>query len=275
MFNILKKQPQPKEVLVADYPEIIHQIHNEFMCAGEQILKDAERIIADCKLKNMDKGKQLMQLGFINTPQAKEVIETGRKEALAQQNAVLVQYYWKNYPLNKFITESAVEHICKKYGLVCGDVSLYKGFVPEKKLKEIASFSIKDTDKPFAQLLGTDRKFLTNIERSECKHDYWGIEKGSSATFSRGNSTSLEFSERINSYFDTNDFLHVQGYVPSLKICAPLKDMDVQGYDLKGYRLEKQIKDPVVLQPVNGGYLIVTAWGDEASDENIVNERNN
>ena len=35
------------------------------------------------------------------------------------------------------------------------------------------------------------------------------------------------------------------------------------------------IPDPVVLQPVCGGYLIVCAWGDEASDEIVVNQQMN
>ena len=37
----------------------------------------------------------------------------------------------------------------------------------------------------------------------------------------------------------------------------------------------KIVPDPVVLQPVRYGFLIVTAWGDEASDEMVVNPRNN
>lgn len=37
----------------------------------------------------------------------------------------------------------------------------------------------------------------------------------------------------------------------------------------------KEIPDPVVLYPVREGYLIVTAWGDEASDPDVVNEVNN
>lgn len=35
------------------------------------------------------------------------------------------------------------------------------------------------------------------------------------------------------------------------------------------------IEDPIVLKPVKDGFLIVTVWGDEASDPDVVNERNN
>jgi hypothetical protein len=54
------------------------------------------------------------------------------------------------------------------------------------------------------------------------------------------------------------------------KICAPIKDMDTSGMRLINNKLV-YIPDPVVLFPVELGYIIVTAWGDEASDENVVN----
>ena len=62
-----------------------------------------------------------------------------------------------------------------------------------------------------------------------------------------------------------------------LEICAPVKDFNTKGMELKDFKLSKiEIPDPVVLQPVNFKgekyYLIVTAWGDEASDELVVNE---
>jgi hypothetical protein len=39
-----------------------------------------------------------------------------------------------------------------------------------------------------------------------------------------------------------------------------------------GYKLEY---DPIVLQPVKGGYLVVTKWGLEASDEIVTNPTSN
>ena len=60
-----------------------------------------------------------------------------------------------------------------------------------------------------------------------------------------------------------------------MQICAPLKDMEVKSNQkVKGYKI-MDIPDPVVLQPVRGGYLIVCAWGDEASDEIVVNQQMN
>lgn len=45
---------------------------------------------------------------------------------------------------------------------------------------------------------------------------------------------------------------------------------------LVGYKIQNiPAPDPVTLQPVKGGYLILAAWGDEASDEIVVNQNNN
>jgi len=36
-----------------------------------------------------------------------------------------------------------------------------------------------------------------------------------------------------------------------------------------------KVPDPVVLQPVKDGYLIVTSWGGESEDPIIINPKNN
>lgn len=47
----------------------------------------------------------------------------------------------------------------------------------------------------------------------------------------------------------------------------------MRNMEKKGYQIVA--KDPIILQPVIGGYLIVTAWGDEAGDNLVVNEVKN
>ena len=60
------------------------------------------------------------------------------------------------------------------------------------------------------------------------------------------------------------------------KMVAPVKDFDMRGKEIKGVEIRNiPAPDPVVLQPVNGGYLIVSKWGDEASDKDLVNEIDN
>lgn len=57
-----------------------------------------------------------------------------------------------------------------------------------------------------------------------------------------------------------------------LQIVAPLKDFDLEGYHTEGREIVKDAPpDPIVLFPVKNGFLIVTAWGDEASDPIVQN----
>lgn len=56
---------------------------------------------------------------------------------------------------------------------------------------------------------------------------------------------------------------------------------DLKGWSVDTLKVEwtkaKRVTfpDPVVLKPIKGGYLILTAWGDEASDELVVNQKFN
>ena len=59
-------------------------------------------------------------------------------------------------------------------------------------------------------------------------------------------------------------------------ICAPLDDMKLKKNErINRYRTIERIPAPVVLKEVEGGYLMVTAWGDEASDELVINQKMN
>ena len=61
-------------------------------------------------------------------------------------------------------------------------------------------------------------------------------------------------------------------------IIAPL-DQFMPDPFVDGHRVGRLGKatapDPIVLQRVERGYLIITAWGDEASDPIVVNSKNN
>lgn len=53
-------------------------------------------------------------------------------------------------------------------------------------------------------------------------------------------------------------------------IVATKDEFDTQGRTLKnGWELKELPKDPIVLAPVHGGYLIVTVWGPEADIDEV------
>lgn len=272
MFNLFgKKEIKETEVVVAEitqskYPQVVHDIHNEFYTAGDSILQEAESLLKELEVKDLAKGKRLAALGFGKTREAVVAIETENKLATTKEIADLVMYYRINYPNNKFITEEQVKAICEKYGLVCGDTTMYKGFVPENKLSLIEKFKVNDKDRELVFEFGGSYYTIQQLKESSIigESKYISNKRDYDYLIEFGKPTKSIYSYPRSKYGGDN-----------LKICAPLKDMEIpQGKLLKGYKI-MDIPDPVVLQPVRGGYLIVCAWGDEATDEIVVNQANN
>lgn len=290
MFNILKSKKQADNTLPVKsnkYSTDIEQIHNEFDIAGETLLKDAISIINETKIANEEKINRLKKMGFHNVGEVKTGDVLINKKRMSESIANLIQYYQQAYPLNKFIAEEQVKTICEKYNLVCGDLSRYKGFVPDEKLKQIESFKIKDTDIEKYKMVVTDRngKFLNYIgdidltnsakrffdNNRKTQWDYLYVTAGDG----RHNYTDRMITEECESRYIGQNFVRADLVDSSMQICAPLKDMDTKGLELNGYKLMKHIPDPIVLQPVRGGYLIVAKWGPEASDPIVSNSIEN
>lgn len=293
MFNLFKKSEQQTEVIVSEkkqYPQVVHDIHNEFFTAGDEILKEAECLLKDLEQKDLTKGRRLAALGFSKTREAVVAIETENKLATTKDIADLVMYYRINYPNNKFITEEQVKQICKKYGLVCGETSMYKGFVPENKLFLIEQFKLKKQDIPYAIITDSwhGDEIVGFLKKEDIISDYANRCISNNTTFYlvSGNQCKVNDVKNAERYryigkglsgiYEQERYLRVEAATNvTMKICAPLKDMEIpDGKEVKGYKIQN-IPDPVVLQQVNGGYLIVAAWGDEASDEIVVNQTSN
>ena len=211
------------------YSEEITQIHNEFYNNADEALREAKFLLKDAENASLSKGRKMLELGFVQAKEASEALLLKQRMGLTEESAEYVRKYNKEYPLYKFITLGQVREICRKYGLVCGEISLYKGFVPADKVDEICAFKIDVND--------------ISME---------------------------EWSRGLKEYAD--EIINDDG--ESYRKCAPAKDMDMRGKRAQNFMV-KDIPDPIVLQPVHGGYLIVCAWGDEASDEIVVNEKFN
>lgn len=245
MFNLFRK------IAAKQYADVsvIEEIHNEFDTATERLLSEAKNILANADKIKQEKADRLKRLGF---GQAKEVAETKaqieeqrKSEALAKS----ILYYQTYYPSNKFITEEEVIRICKKYGLVWGDVHYYKGDVPEKNLQEIEQFKLRQED----------MQVRTNLD------DYY---EGQMRNMMRSRMAFPSYSEAPTEI--------IERYVaPPFKICAPQKDFDTRNMIVSKDLKLMEINDPIVLQPVKDGYLVVSKWGMEASDDNLVNEKMN
>lgn len=248
--------------------EVIEQIHNEFNCAGEALLAEAKEILAASNYST-DKAMKLKELGFTNVPEVVEIAKKEQKKKMADTTVRLINHYMMRYPNQKFITEEMVGDICKKYNLVCGGVELYKGFVPKKNMEEIASFKVDNSDLPIYYIEIKKQWIPTSLEHSDINEGFEGYLKRHDSHYY--NYAVINSSRTDNPRICNGSTQNLN----TLRICAPIKEMNTEGMGLNGYHLQKHIPDPVVLQPVKGGYLILTAWGDEASDPIVVNERNN
>lgn len=251
------------EVVSSSYPKVVQEIHMEFMTAGDRLLESAKTIIANSVIENEDKVKSLKAFGFVSTPEAWKADAIQVRKAKQEGLSIAITNLSKQFPLYKVITGDAVKTICEKYGLVLGENAQYTGFVPAKNLKDIENFFKNHPEEQtqyYRRYRGwnsevkiiTKANYDSHREREKAREHYNMIVSG-------------------DTYYGTRNTI--------LNICAPIKDMNTQGYKLSGHRLVKDVPDPIVLLPktVNGleMYVILTAWGDEASDPLVVNQNNN
>jgi hypothetical protein len=245
------------EVIELTNTEIVEEIHDKFERAADELLEEAKRILKDQSSLDRNRMKMLASLGFTSTKDYVDNTQHLARIILSEEQIEFINYYKQNYPLNKFITENQVQSICGKYGLLCGDVNLFKGIVPNKNLKEIAAFKLVGKDKEIVYYrYDNGRKYLDNHKTFD--------------KFNEKNKETLLSGGEVFGECGTRYGL-LEG---KFSICAPIADMDIRGMRVEeGYRIVKD--DPIVLQPVPGGYLIVSKWGLEASDPSVINEINN
>lgn len=248
--------------------DLIEEIHESFYTEVDRLLADARisRSLETDKQDLIDKATRLRNLGFKNT---KEVIEAQQEidrlrelESTNKMNQDLVnaiEYFSARYFNYKFITEDSVKKICAKYNLVYGTIDKYIGTVPDKNLKHIEDFKIKEEDVCYNEI-NNDRwnRRVTKYEVRSKQYVDKEIKMG-----------------RADLYGSDHSFEKCP-----LEIVAPLKDFNMKAHEVKDFKISKiEIPDPVVLQPViyndQKHYLIVTAWGIEASDELVVNFNHN
>ncbi len=239
MFNLKKAQAQ----FVSSFqPTItVEMIHREFDTAVDLLLSKA----LDIDEFKKDRHDRLKKLGFNNI---KEVKEMSAQMAESNKQRTISEYvnkYAINYPNNKFITKELVESICKKYGLAKATVGYFIGEIPDKNLEEIEAFVLNEND---------CIKYPISKLHISSATEYYGY-------------------AHDNSYYITTEKEGYKIHKESLEICAPIKDFDTTHLKLEGTNLVP--KDPIVLQPLAGGYIIVSKWGAEGEDKDLINEKMN
>lgn len=247
------------------------------------------KIINNTHIPEKNKTTALEKLGFTQVREVEDFKADVEKVDLSKESLELVGYYRENYPFYKFITEKQVEAICHKYNLVCGNVGKFRGFVPQKNVDDMMDFKLKGKEKDV--VIGTD--VISYISNRKCPDiilegaiidnkitSYFHMYKKGFKGYAFQSDDGVNFyGKDDNNIFGLLSLGNRKFKVSNdtFQICAPIKDMDMKGMTIsQGYRITKlSPPDPVVLRTVKGGYLIVTAWGDEASDPLVLNENHN
>jgi len=242
--------------------ELVEEVHREFNSAGSLVLQAATSTISDLKCSHAEiteKSKRLEALGFTSSKEVTRAFQLNRKLSFYEKQRTALEFFSRTYPQYKFITADAVKDICDKYGLVLGTVSDFIGEIPEKNLKEMEAFKINPEDECYALEMKTsmgrtiiDSKLITYKDFISCEKQYRGH-----------GGYGVRWVEKVIKV--------------SREIVAPVKYFNMERKAVKGHQIIDD--DPIVLHPVcyNGEkyYLVETAWGPEASDETVVNQRMN
>jgi hypothetical protein len=236
------------------------------MLSELNIRPELERIETELKARHV----ALKSLGFINNPDVLE-LERLEKENNTRLNAIKANdltlegynHFRSKYPLHKIIFKETLEKVCKKYGLGYAAVRQFTGVIPQKNIDDMVRVKIDPHDRA---VLGVN--YIHNMSSE------WEIERLEKR---------LEFAcaqaahKRI---FGSNDGKLI--WSPLVIVAPPDQFLDGVGKDLDGKMNFKPMEneDPIVMQPISYGdndiyFLILTAWGLEASDPDIVNERFN
>ncbi|MFA7289591.1 MAG: hypothetical protein WC055_12010 [Melioribacteraceae bacterium] len=304
LFTTSKKQyetiKRDVSLMTKSNNQIIEEIHDSFYSEVDLLLAEAKisKSTETTKQSLIEKAERLTKLGFSQT---KECIEANAEikrisDLQAENNSkseliAAINHFSFKYPNYKFITEDSVKKICAKYNLIYSEISRYTGTVPDKNLKHIEDFKINERDECWQRLTesrwSSETSYFSGnvvVNKREKEEKEKIMRKEYLESLSEEQKHDYLFREmqlEIPSFNLSSMYSHriTEGVAP-LEIVAPLSDFNTDGMELKDFTLSKiEIPDPIVLKPVFHGnkkhYLIVTAWGLEASDELVVNQKFN
>lgn len=226
------------------------QIHAELYAKADVLLQEP----APFDLTEPEKTfriSSLMEMGFANQPEV--LAYTERKQMFdaekeAHQNDLQdhrnAMMYRMKFPNYKFITQEQLDELCLKYDLSCRLTHDFIGDIPDKNVADMA-------------------RFKEEISRSKHKKEVGEIYRiaAPKKEFRQQNDWAIPNVQFINGRW-VAEFNSPGGF-------SGVGSGGMQSF------LRFLIDDPIVLAPVKHGFLIVTAWGDEANDPDVLNEQFN
>jgi hypothetical protein len=225
------------------------EVHEEL--ENESLFLDKNHDINDFR----DKANFLYKIGFTNS------IATKIYDAISENASVIQDYKNKYHGIYKFILKPQLERVCEKYNLYVRDTKFFLGDIPEKNIKDMMNFQICIDDLPIDE--DEKDRIIMSLFGVPKRHLYFGTKAPMICIdeFSRFPRLSglIEIAS-IKSLFSDKAFERSNERIINTSEIEPKNQVDL---------------DPIVLCRTKHGYLIITAWGDEANDELVVNENLN
>lgn len=227
------------------------QIQREMLEGQRSALSQAHRIVKEAESKR-DHARRLEAMGFASSADALfDQIEA------AQKNESLADQYSFEYPGLKFIPKEVMTAVCKKHGLIIGRVDRYTGEVPGWALQQIEDNRrhITYTQRPW---LPAQWQFIGIPEPGKRPESILWRHPVTGQTM-----WSKEFPARVS--------------VSNLFIAAPRDQMRVLDNERvdENMVIQSMPQDPIVCLSVDGGYIVLAAWGEEGQDPRVFNADNN
>jgi hypothetical protein len=239
----------------------------------EQIFLQQNHDVSNFKKK----ADFLSSIGFQNS------IATKLYSSIAENNHFFRDYEKKYFGLYKFLLEPQIERICEKYNLYVRDLQYFLGDIPEDNIIQIMNFSVCLDDIKDYHLFYTNNDFnpyqqnklvvnsLPMFIKNNMEHliltgysDYLTARPEQVripiTSFKRFGLTNLLTIASVESLLSPNAFLNSRNRIESKPELAPKHKVEL---------------DPIVLFKTAHGYLVITAWGDEANDELVANPKMN
>lgn len=229
--------------------KLLKEIHTAFDTCGERLVKEAQALLQNAQDNNIEhRRKLLLDAGFHNSEVVKQTNELFFKRTEAQD---IMSCYNNMNGMYKVITLQEIVNITEKYKLCMTQNKHYQGDVPEKNLNDILRFKEQSKDKV---RFDTDNMRICAFESDFTKDAAFDIKEGIKqkkiTIFKRKDPIVLYPCRGIVSYNTINTIL--------------------------GGRSVWQDRDEKQESTINEKYwYVVTAWGPEASDPKIINQKFN
>lgn len=277
MFNLFKTK-QAQQPTVTNEKSIEEQIYNDVYSAQELILQEAKRVLAIPPIFDAVKAERLRQLeklGFSNFDEIKKLKEEREQQKEHSELNAMINYYRKVYPFHRFISQKSVQIIIAKYKLLLAKAGDYIAEIPEKNQQEIINFKVRIKDIREPKEMDEGWVFLRMPHYFDMGFDSFSHRYEQMMAEQSGD--PIKYYKDLEKQKRQRKIAHERELLPGkdLLIIAPVKKLDTRGKVIDKGILRIINKDPIVLQPVVLGYLIVSSWGLEASDPLVVNSINN